>query len=276
MTTTEPAPAPAEPRAPQRDDAGWYHLPDGTQLMSVTTIIEHGVPKPGLVHWAAIEVARCAIAHLPKLSRLRGEMAREDAYQWLRCAAERKRDEAAELGSAIHDHVEARILGAPTPRPTELQAPFIRAFDRFLDEHQPVFEATEMVVANPDDGWAGKLDTALQLPRYGPALLTGDWKTGRKVYDEAALQLSAYRRAAVGWLRDGTQVEPVATEGAVVVHIRPDVHEKTGGYRLYQADTSDEVYASFLAARDVAYGWTRRKAKRAITVLDLPPLPEVA
>lgn len=263
-------------RAPMRNDEGYYVLPDNTHLMSVTTIIEHGVPKPGLVHWAAIEVARCAIDVIPKLSRLRGETAREDAYQWLRRAAERKRDTAAELGSAIHDHVEARILGAPTPRPTDEQRPFIAAFDRFLDEHQPVFHATEMVVANPADGWAGKLDVAMQLPRYGPALLTGDWKTGRKVYDEAAMQLSAYRRASRGWLMDGTQVEPTATEAAVVVHIRPDVHEKTGGYRLYQIDTSDEVYASFLAARDVAYGWTRRRAKRAVTVLDLPAFDEVA
>lgn len=265
-----------EQRAPIRNDDGYYELPDGTKLMSVTTLIEHGVPKPGLVHWAAIEVARCAIAHIPRLSRLRGERAREDAYQWLRRAAERKRDDAADLGSSLHDVYEARVLGAPTPAATELQRPFFDAFQRFLDEHQPEFHAAEMVVANPDDGWAGKLDVAIQLPRLGPVIVVGDWKTGKKVYDEAALQLAAYRRATVGWLRDGTEVEPVVTEAAVVVHIRPDVHEKTGGYRLYRIDTSDEVYASFLAARDVAYTWTRRKAKRAVTVLDLPPLTEGA
>ena len=260
-------------QAPIRDDEGWYHLPDGTACMSVTTLIEHGIPKPGLVHWAAIEVARCAISAIPQLSRLRGETARDDAYEWLRRAAERKRDEAAEFGGAIHDHVEARILGAPTPRPTDEQRPFIAAFDRFLDDHQPEFEATELVVANPADRWAGRLDAIGKLPRYGDDLLTIDWKTGRKVYDESALQLSGYRRATVGWLKDGTPVEPPATTGGVVVHIRPDVHEKTGGYRLYRADTSDEVYASFLAARDVAITWTRRRKKRAVTVLNLPPLP---
>lgn len=273
MTDAQSA-GPAEQRAPVRDDDGYYHLPDGTRLMSVTTLIEHGVPKPGLVHWAAIEVAKCALAHVPKLARVRGEQARENAYQWLRRAAERKRDEAAELGGDLHDVYEARVLGAPAPAATELQHPFFIAFQRFLDEHQPVFHAAEMVVANPADGWAGKLDVAMQLPRLGPAIVLGDWKTGRKVYDEAALQLSAYRRATVGWLRDGTEVEPVATERAVVVHIRPEVHEKTGGYRIYQVDTSDDVYGSFLAARDVAYTWTRRKAKRAVTVLDLPPLTE--
>ena len=262
--------------APVRDDDGWYHLPqpDGTELLllSVTNILDGGIAKPGLVHWAAIEVARCALANLPPLVRGRGGDAREEAFQWLRRAAERKRDEAAEFGGLMHDHVEARILGTPTPRPTDEQRPFIAAFDRFLDEHQPQFEATEMTVANPGDRWAGRLDAIGTLPRLGPDLQTIDWKTGRKVYDEAALQLAAYRRAKCGWLNDGTKVQPPATTGGVVVHIRPDVHEKTGGYRLYRTDTSDDVYASFLAARDVAIGWTRRKKKRAVTVLDLPPL----
>jgi len=274
MTATDDRPAGVR-HAPIRDNDGIYHTPYG-DFMSVTTMIEHGVPKPGLVHWAAIEVARCAIEVIPRLARLRGEQAREDAYQWLRRAAERKRDAAAELGGKLHDVYEARVLGAPTPEPTDEERPFFEAFARFLDDHHPEFHAAEMVVANPDDLWCGKLDVAMTLPRLGPVIVLGDWKTGKKVYDEAALQLSAYRRAKVGWLSDGTEVEPTPTERAVVVHIRPDVHAKTGGYRIYQIDTSDEVYRSFLAARDVALTWTRRKKKRAVTVLDLPPLEQKA
>lgn len=272
MTTLE-QPAPLT-QAPMRNDKGIYSTPYG-DFYSVTTFIEGGVPKPGLVHWAAIEVARCAMESVPRLTRLRGETARDDAYQWLRRAAERKRDTAADLGSALHDVYEARVLGAPMPKPTEEQAPFFRAFQQFLDDEQPEFEAAELVVSNPDDQWAGKLDTSLRLPRRGPALLTGDWKTGKKVYDEAALQLAAYRRAKVGWLRDGTEITPPATDGGVVVHIRPDVHAKTGGYRVYQIDTSDEVYAAFLAARDVTLSWTKRPAKRAVTVWDHKPAPAV-
>lgn len=258
--------------APARDDKGYYHLPDDTRLMSVTTITEHGVPKPGLVHWAAIEVARSAVENIPWLSRTRGRDAREQAYEWLRRAALRKRDEAAEFGGLFHDYAEAHILERPMPDPGPDMRPFVDALHRFLDEHQPVFHAAEMVVANTGDRWAGRLDAVVQLPRYGPELLTLDWKSGRKVYDEAALQLSAYRRAKCGWLRDGTQVTPPATEGGVVVHVRPDAWPDRGGYRLYKVDTSDEVYDSFLAARDVAYGWTRRERKRAVTVLDLPEL----
>lgn len=275
MTIT--APMPPIDHAPIRDDKGYYHLPDGSKQMSVTTISEYGIPKPGLVHWAAIEVARCAIAHIPKLARLRGEAAREDAYQWLRRAAERKRDEAAEFGSLFHDYAEADVLGKPMPTPSKEMRPFIDALKRFLDDHQPTFHATEMVVARVGDRWAGRLDAYVTLPRYGDDLLILDWKSGRSVYDEAALQLSAYRRAEVAWLADGTQVEPMQATGGVVVHVRPEKWDdgKHGGYRLYRTDTSDQVYESFLAARDVAYGWTRREKKRAVTVLDLPPLPQV-
>ena len=139
-----------------------------------------------------------------------------------------------------------------------------------------MFHAAEMVVANPAERYAGKLDAVLQLPRLGPALVLTDWKTGKRVYDEAAMQCAAYRRATVGWLRDGTEVEPIATERAIVVHIRPELHAKTGGFRLYKLDTSDRVFESFLAARDLAYTWTRREKKAAVTVLDLPPLEKVA
>lgn len=259
--------------APSRDNEGYYTLPDGTRCMSVTTIIGHGVPKPGLVHWAAIEVARCAVDNVPKLSRLRGEEAREDCYQWLRRAAERKRDTAAELGSAVHDACEAHVLGTPWPTPAPEQRPFLDAFHQFIDDHNPTFHATEMKVANPAERWAGTIDAVVQIPALGPAMVLIDYKSGRSLYDDHALQLSAYRRATVGWLKDGTEVEKIATERAIIVHLRPDVHAEHGGYRLYQVDTSDEVYTSFLTARDLAYGWTRRRKKRAVTLLELDPIP---
>lgn len=275
------APPPSGP-APYRDDDGYYHIVDehgAEQLyLSVTTILGDGVPKPGLVHWAAIEVSRCALANIPKLARLRGQTARDECHEWLRRAAERKRDEAAVFGGLFHDYAEAHILGQPMPPPSAEMRPFLDAFYRFLDEHQPEFLATEMTVANLADRWAGRFDGAVKLPRYGPEPITIDYKSGRSKHDDMAMQLAAYRRATHAWLKDGTPVEPPRTEGGVIVHVRPDKpeYEKHGGYRLYKCDTSDEVYASFLAARDMAYGWTRRKAKRAVTVLDLPPLEHAA
>lgn len=248
---------------PKRDRSGYYNTPGG-KFMSVTTILSNGVPKPALPHWAAREVARCAIDNLPKLARVRGRAAREEAYEWLRCAAETKRDTAADLGSAVHHAVEATILEQPMPEPTEEQAPFLQAFANFVADWSPEWEATEMVVAHPEDEWAGTADwwAYITLPDVGRVLVLGDWKTGKGVYAEAALQLAAYRRATVGWLKDGTEVIPPPAEHAVVVHLRPDKYPDRG-YALIPLDTGDAAYAAFLSAKKVAI-YTRGLAKTLV------------
>lgn len=278
MSSTEPLDVEVVDGPPQRNDDGYYVLPDGTHLMSVTNIINHGVPQGWMEHWVGLEVARLALDSIPQLSRLRGPAARQEFCQWLRYAATRKRDEAADFGTSIHNLVEAEIIGEPAPDPTAEQQPYIDAFHRFCDYHQPNFEAAELVVANLQERHAGKGDFWAHLPIVGDGLSLGDWKTGKKVYDDAALQSSAYRRSPIGWLRDGREVTPPATERGLIVHLRPDKYPDTG-YRVYTADTSDEVYASFLAARDVAYGWTRRRKKRALVMVrekrqTVEPIPE--
>ena len=239
------------PAAPTRDREGYYKTPYG-RLMSVTTILSNGVPKPALVHWAAREVAQCAVDNLPRLARVRGQAARSQTFDWLRRAAEVKRDTAAKLGGAVHDALEASVLDQPWPEPTEEQEPFLAAFARFVADHDPVWEAAEMTLANPADGWAGRGDWWATLPRLDvAALVIGDTKTGKGVYAEAGLQLSAYQRATHGWLRDGTEVTPPAATRALVLHLRPDAYPDRG-YGLIPVDTGEGVYEAFLAAARVA------------------------
>jgi hypothetical protein len=229
--------------------------------MSVTTILSRGIPKPALMHWAAIEVAACAMDNLPALVRARGPQARAEVQDWLRHAAERKRDTAADLGTTIHGFLEAQILGQPTPEYTDVQRPFIDAFGRFLDDWQPVYEATELTVASTVHGYAGTLDFIAHIPALGVGLLLGDYKTGKAVYPEVGMQLAAYRRADVGWTRpDGVQVTPPETPGgAVVLHVRPDGMDggTKAGYSLREVDTSDAVFDTFLHAKAIAEATAR-------------------
>lgn len=245
-----------------RDNDGYYRMPDGRKLISVTTALSDGIPKPGLVHWAAWEVARCAMDYLPRLLRARGEDQRRAILSWLQKAAERRRDSAADLGTSIHDAVDATILGTPWPAATDEQRPYLDAFARFCDRWQPEFEASEMVVANLTAGYAGKGDawTWLVLPDLGKVLTILDWKTGKNTYPEVGLQLSAYARAEVAWLRDGTQVVPPQPKYAVVVHLRPDKYPQTGGYRIRPVDITDETYAAFLHAKATAEDWVRGRS----------------
>ncbi|MFE4717291.1 hypothetical protein ACFRLW_12855, partial [Streptomyces sp. NPDC056728] len=121
MTTTAPAGASTAPAAGPdripRPSQGWYRVP-GTdiKLRRVTTILSQGFPKPQLVFWAANLTAQDAFATLPTLvSASLRPAEREAAYDWLRKGHIRKKDERGDIGSAVHDVIEAKVLGEPIP-----------------------------------------------------------------------------------------------------------------------------------------------------------------
>ncbi|MEE4546500.1 hypothetical protein V2S66_31610 [Streptomyces sp. V4-01] len=257
-------PAPTGPDRIPKPSQGWYRIP-GTdiKLRRVTTILNQGFPKPQLVFWAANLTAEDAFNTLPTLVRasLRPET-REEAYDWLRKGHIRKKDERGDIGGAVHDVIEAKILGTPLPDALlgdPVVAPFIDNFLRFVDEWQISFEASEMTVGNLADGWAGKLDYLFRSPIIArllkvaaDTLFIGDTKTGgeldeKGVYPEAGAQMSAYRRAEVCWLRDGSQVPmPKVHDTGIVLHLRPE------DYRVKPLLCGDDVYAVFRHVQQVA------------------------
>ena len=192
------------PKIPGRQANGYYadhHT--GTRLRSVTTIIGGGVPKPALLFWAAKTVTDSAIENLPALvaaSRFPDQL--EAHRDWIKRAHTRKKDERAEVGSAVHMIIEARILGTPLPKSVQVGdeewaldgeelKPYIDRFLAFERDWQPEWTASEMVVANPTLGYAGTLDyTIAARGPIGKALhdagyaidpdqdLMGDTKTG--------------------------------------------------------------------------------------------------
>jgi hypothetical protein len=270
---------PDEHPVKRKKASGYYDTPYG-RFRSVTTIIEGGIPKPALVPWASRVVAACAIDHLPYLTKVRGRPAREAAYTWLRKAADRQRDDAGDLGSIVHRHAEARILGTPMPAPPEEAIPILAAFDRFLDDFKPSYEAAELIVCNPQDGWAGTCDAWLRFRGLGFVMNIIDYKTGKGVWAEAALQLGAYSRATCAWTRQGIEVEPPRAERAWVLHLRPSkypVEEGGRGYGLIPIDLDDALYAQFLHAKALDAGAATRKAAVGDPVepFHLPGLPDL-
>ncbi|MFG2225345.1 hypothetical protein [Streptomyces sp. NPDC048644] len=269
-------------RIPRRSQ-GWYrdHLDPKMKLRSVTTILSQGMPKDALVFWAGNLTAETALDNLPYLVRasLRPEQ-RAEAYHWLRRAHTRKKDARAAVGSAVHQMIEAHVLGQPVP--AELRndleiRPYVDHFERFVDEWQVTFEASEMVVANYGEGYAGTLDYLLRSPLLAAALAVpadtvfmGDTKTGgeldkKGVYAEAGLQMAAYAHADVGWLRDGSKVPlpPVHSTG-IVLHLRPE------GYRPIPVGCGPAEFAAFLHARDIAE-FQRTTAKGVVGNALTPP-----
>jgi hypothetical protein len=286
-------------RIPRRQDNGYYADHEtGQRLRSVTTIINGGVPKEQLIFWAANTCTDAAIQALPQLvaaSRSSEKLA--ELRDWIRRAHTRKKDERADIGTAVHNIIEAHVLGLPIPPEllaNEEMAPYLENFLTFVEEWQVEFTASEMVVAHPEHLYAGTLDYMLQSPPLVAALrdlgydvpddvdLMGDTKTGgtldkltsaghvHGVYPEAGLQMSAYRKATVCWLRDGRRVPmPKTAEVGVVLHLQAN------GYRVYPALCGDDIYEYFRYAQ-VIDEWTSKvssaKADRPVIgpALQLP------
>lgn len=276
MTAVMDAPTPTAATPLVRvKNRGYYKDPaTGERYTSVTTILDRNINKP-LAHWAANTVAKCAMDNLPYLTRSsRAIPDRIDAYDWLRGAAERTKEDRAGIGSAVHALIEHRVLGTPVPPEIgddEDMAPYLTHFEAFVRDWRVTFTASEMIVGNRTHLYAGTLDYLLRSPLIADALgvpahleIAGDTKTGgeldvKGVYPEAALQMSAYGHAEFAQLRDGSRVPmpPVAQRG-VVLHLRPE------GYRLIEANVGDDVFAQFLAMRALDAAWTTDLSKRVI------------
>jgi hypothetical protein len=246
---------------PKRNRAGYYTLPDGQKCLSVTNIIKYGVPKD-LLDWVAWEVANAAVDSVPRLTRMRGTSQRFAMIKYLQQAPDRKRDAAADFGTAIHDIAEAYVLEKPWGNPTPEQEPFVQAFHNFLEDHQPVYHAAELVVAHPEHGWAGRCDAWCELPLVGDGVSVVDYKTGKNPYPEACLQMAAYQRATHCWLDNGDEGKPPEARRSFVLHIRPEKYPDRG-YGLIPCDTSDQVYGYFLAAQSVAE-WNMKVSKTVL------------
>lgn len=250
------------PAKPMRDRSGCYDI-GGVKCMAVADIVRAAVPRPDLAEWTADEVARCAVDRLPALCRMRGAQARERSVRWLRDAASAKMRDAMALGRAVHDLVESRLLERPIGQVAAEHRPYLEAFDHFRIDRGPAFEATELLVANPAERYAGKADAWAVLPDLGGGVLLIDWQTGHGVYPETALRLAAFRRATVAWTKDSVAVELPPVESAVVVHLRPDRYPSRG-YAIYPVNTSDAAFDLFRRARDIALDWSNGLASVAI------------
>jgi len=252
-----------EARIPNRSQ-GWYRDKEtGEKLRSVTTLLGQGCPKPGLMFWAANITAQDAMDNLPYLigASLHPDQ-REAAYDWLRKGHVRKKEERGDLGTAVHDIVEALVLDSPLPESVLADpdmAPYLENFLQFVKDWEVTFEASEMVVANYTHGYAGRLDYMFYSPpiagllKVPPVtLFMGDTKTGgeldeKGVYPEAGLQMAGYRRAEMCWMRDGSKVPmPMTHSTGIVLHLRPE------GVRVMPLNCGDDMFEAFLDVYKVA------------------------
>lgn len=221
----------------------------GEEFYSVTTIIGGGIPKPALLPWGIKMVAEGAVdavenGYLADMV----EQDRDGAIRFLKGLPYAKRDAAADLGTLVHQWIEAYSLKRPMPKPPLPVAPYLRSFEAFLDDFKPSFTATEASVYSRSQRYAGTLDSicTLKLPLHeSEQRFILDAKTGKGVYPEVGLQLAAYRNAEFIALPDGSEAPMPEVDGGLCLHLTDH------GYKLIQVRTDDEVFRAFLYAREV-------------------------
>ena len=226
------------------------------RIVPGVTTITGVTAKPGIVQWAVDNTAAYAVANVDALL----SRSHEQGFGFLRWYHKRTPDlagdplrshhvgvlhDAAELGTALHEWVEADLLGEfpPAVDSAEMEQ-MVAAYLGWKSDHDIVVDEVEATVYNPSAGYAGTLDLIMSVDG-GKYLL--DIKTSRSVMTEHEQQLAALGAASV-LLR---QV-PAGTVGAVgyeskqhgltwwvedvvpefskygVLHVRPDDYDSDG------------------------------------------------
>lgn len=245
---------------------------------SVTTVLKH-VAKPGLNQWIADQTAAKAVVSLSYLQSVREEVAWGSLrFYWSRdpdlVGSELRRyydgvkNDAAELGTNIHEWVEADIDElSPYPKPDSVETDeMIDAWTAWKMTHRVVSYRQEFTCVNDELEFAGTADgdweiTCLHEPdergnyclgkEPGPFRTLVDLKSSRHTWDEHGFQLAALASADT-IMREvleghpgaqkaekterGKKVvswwieeEPPQWERFALLHIRPDDLDSKGG-----------------------------------------------
>lgn len=198
-------------------------LAAGILVPSVTNVI--GIlEKPHLYDWYARKSTQAAIDVAFQHPGLITKKPRE-ARKWLSGAARRHMNEAADLGTRVHEICERLANGESKVEVGEQETPYINSWYQFNEEFQPSYSHVEStvfgaVVAEAGDlGYAGTADFFAEIGGYK---VVGDLKTGRSIHTEAGIQLNALA-AAQELVDDDAKISAVPDcDFGLVVHLGQD------------------------------------------------------
>jgi hypothetical protein len=191
-----------------------YRIPGTDEEYDSVTSILSTIGKPALISWAAnqeralvmeaaanlnedLPVGAPRMSRLAYLATLQARLGKEKAHQ-------KELARGAEIGSQAHGYIEwtlRRERGeavGPEPRMSDkaLWAFMVWQDWQAMVKLRPL--ALEQVVWSTTHRYAGTLDVLAEITlpgQPGPVPVVGDIKTGKAVYPEALLQVSAYTAA---------------------------------------------------------------------------------
>lgn len=169
-----------------------------TRLPGVTGMLSI-INKPALINWAKKEalslVENALIKRLNGKPSARVVLNKRWVNEVLSDAKKRPdtiKEEAADFGTQAHETINMIIYGEePKYIPEEIIAP-INAFKDWWHNSGITLIAGEVPVASIEHGYGGCLDA---LGVKDEKLIILDWKTSSGIFNEHALQVSAYSNA---------------------------------------------------------------------------------
>lgn len=223
-----------------KDHGSWHsYTIDGRRATGVTTALK-GVPKQEiLVPWAAKTVAEHVVDNIYDIKRMIDSGGRNPTIWYLKELPNQVRDTAAVRGTAVHKIAEQIIRHEEVEVPEPLTA-YVEGYLRYLEDFNPTTIAEELIVGSREHMVAGRLDSIQDIPAYGRSHV--DYKTGKGVYGEAALQVAAYRHMEVCVDAEGNEQPNIQVEHTFVLHLMP------GEYELVPVQAGKDEFGQFLAA----------------------------
>jgi hypothetical protein len=161
----------------------------GNKLLSVTSITGL-VDKSGpLMYWATDLMGKYLF------DNYNGKPINQEILQEAKKKYKEAKQEAADIGTAIHDWVEQKIKGLEPAMPkNEKVRNGAMAALKWLASHKIEITHTERIVYSKKYGYVGKCDWD-GIDKDDNELVIGDHKSSKGIYPEMFMQLSAYWKA---------------------------------------------------------------------------------
>lgn len=232
-----------------------YALPDGTQVPSVTTILQV-VGKPALVAWAArterelvmksaVDVYTDYHNSNVKSGPAAFELALDQRIGKLK-AYEKEQAKALDIGKQAHALAEWWIrkqLGQVAHEPVDSRPEALQAFAEFQGvwarlHIKPL--VVEQAVWHPEQMYAGTMDLYAHPLKDETDLGVWDLKSSKAIYDEQWMQVAAYAKAV-----EAMGHGPCRHVGIIRLPKTPGDHVEVQSMRGQAIDDAFEAFCSF-------------------------------
>ena len=229
----------------------------GRLYPSVTTVISLGRQEQ-LERWKVHTALEAAGVRLERFTELVADVGPVAAARKVAAVPDKIAARAAGIGDQVHNWLEAKARGEAPGDLSGEAARFQAGAERFLEDYAPKWTLVEATVFNRTLGYAGTADFFAEV---NGVRVVGDYKTGRYVHPEVALQLAALARGESIVEADGTEHEVPVADAGIAVHVRPERY--ACGYCVHDADIGETAWRRFKALLELAK--TRDATERLVT-----------